>query len=290
MPSPPVEGDSATEAVPGVKGTNSANGPGVLGFSPSGLGVFAKLETGTALVAFSLTGAAVSASTGPILGGPPTADGVFGLGKNGVHGQSFSPTDNGVWGENSGDGDGVLGSSAGSGNGITGTSDKGNGVNGRSIQGFGVLGSSTGSNGVQGVSDASAGVRGTGANLGVQGDSDQSGFTLPSVNVGVWGDANAGIGVVGSSKTQFGVFGYSDGAQIAQRFPPRTFIGLSGECNSNKFGLFNLGFLSHVGVLGDGGVKGIGLYGRGGGQLSGGEQGLAGIPLQLEQVHEMFWT
>jgi hypothetical protein len=71
-------------------------------------------------------------------------DGVFGLGKNGVHGQSPSPTDSGVWGENTGAGYGVAGSTnspnaagvwgdnQGAGPGVRGTSVGGEGVHGES--------------------------------------------------------------------------------------------------------------------------------------------------------------
>jgi hypothetical protein len=63
---------------------------------------------------------------GTCVGGPgadltPASDGVVGIGKNGVHGQSASPTDSGVWGENTGVGVGVAGSSVG-GNGVEGIS------------------------------------------------------------------------------------------------------------------------------------------------------------------------
>ena len=56
-----------------------------------------------------------------VRGDSGTGEGVFGQGKNGVHGQSGSPTDSGVWGENTGSGAGVGGSSvAGYGGDFTG--------------------------------------------------------------------------------------------------------------------------------------------------------------------------
>ena len=53
---------------------------------------------------------------------------------NGVHGQSASPTDSGVWGENNGGGVGVSGSSHGFG--VFGSAD-GVGVSGSSVAGYG---------------------------------------------------------------------------------------------------------------------------------------------------------
>ena len=42
-----------------------------------------------------------------------SGDGVLGEGQNGVHGRSRSPTDSGVWGENTNGGFGVAGSTSG---------------------------------------------------------------------------------------------------------------------------------------------------------------------------------
>src|SRR5215469_10287841 len=42
-------------------------------------------------------------------GAQPPSDGVFGQGRNGVHGLSSSQSDSGVWGENRGGGYGVSG-------------------------------------------------------------------------------------------------------------------------------------------------------------------------------------
>jgi hypothetical protein len=106
-------------------------------------------------------------------------DGVFGLGKNGVHGQSASPTDSGVWGENTGAGYGVAGSTnspnaagvwgdnQGAGNGVRGTSVGGDAIWGNTTgQGkSGVLGTSQNGLGVTAISDTDTGLWAKGQNL-----------------------------------------------------------------------------------------------------------------------------
>lgn len=89
-----------------VAGTSSAK-TGVTGSSNMGVGV-----------------------VGTCIGGPcadvtPASDGVMGIGKNGLHGQSATATDSGVWGENTGARVGVDGSSV-SGTGVFGSSKSGN--------------------------------------------------------------------------------------------------------------------------------------------------------------------
>jgi len=89
-----------------VTGTSSAK-TGVTGSSNIGVGVLGTCAGGP--------GADVT----------PASDGVLGIGKNGVHGQTYSATDSGVWGENLGAGVGVAGSSV-SGKGVLGSSKTGN--------------------------------------------------------------------------------------------------------------------------------------------------------------------
>src|SRR5262249_34294818 len=84
-------------------GVNAQSGTGeaaVLGNAGSGYGVEGLSATGTGVVGSGPTGVT----------GAGTNVGVFGDGKNGVHGHSVSPTDSGVWGENTGAGYGVSGS------------------------------------------------------------------------------------------------------------------------------------------------------------------------------------
>jgi hypothetical protein len=69
---------------------------------------------------------------------PPAADGVLGIGKNGVHGQTYSATDHGVFGENLS-------------RGAAPTASAGSGVCGTSKAGFGVIASSGGSYGLYAV-------------------------------------------------------------------------------------------------------------------------------------------
>src|SRR5580692_9748998 len=111
----PLTGASAT-SVPGVTGTNSADGNGVLGTSAQAEGVLGQT--------MSATSAAVAGENV----GPGTGAGVFGSGTvaTGVTGISAQ-------------GAGVYGSST-SGPGVTGISASGNGVLGTSSTAEGVLG------------------------------------------------------------------------------------------------------------------------------------------------------
>lgn len=151
-----VHGRSSSPTDSGVLGENSGNGAGVQGNSQSGtgvvansvsgVGVFAVSQTGSAAVqGLSFTGTGVQGNSGHVLGSPPpTGDGVFGQGKNGVHGVSLSATDSGVLGENgTAGGRGVFGNSTGtSGIGVLGQADttNGRGVVGISNSGIGVHG------------------------------------------------------------------------------------------------------------------------------------------------------
>jgi hypothetical protein len=154
-----VHGVSVAATGAGVLGEHKGGGQGVLGSSVSGVGVEALSTSGTGILAISSTGIGVQAistsgtgvqgSSGPILGGglgggPVTGDGVVGIGKNGVHGQSASPTDSGVWGNNTGAGYGVAGSTNSSFGGpaaVDGNNQGGGpGVRGISKSGIGVWG------------------------------------------------------------------------------------------------------------------------------------------------------
>ena len=149
----PYEGDSATQNIAGIRGTNTAGGVavngtatggpggsgvnlqknGVLGTADSnGVGVQGTSQTGTGVIATSVSGGGLFASSQSAIGVlglsgtgigiqgisgelfshvAPTGDGVYGSGKNGVQGESFSATDSGVRGRNNGGGFGVYGSS-----------------------------------------------------------------------------------------------------------------------------------------------------------------------------------
>jgi hypothetical protein len=155
-----VLGNADTNGV-GVQGT-SQNGSGVIGTSVSGVGVFAESQSGSALQGYSVTGTGVQGFSGHIVGGgPPTGDGVFGEGKNGVHGVSGMANGSGVFGENSG-GDGVLGVGK---NGVHGV--------GSSADGHGVFGENSGGDAVVGLCTS------TGKHAGVSATNDSGGY-------GVW--------------------------------------------------------------------------------------------------------
>jgi len=156
-----VRGQSSSKAHAGVSAINDSGGfglwargtPAVMGTSGAGVVVHGAVIDGRpAVVGTSAGSKGVHGESLEILVDPDSetfvreGDGVFGLGKNGVHGQSASPTDSGVWGENTGSGYGVAGSTdsqnaagvwgdnqgQGPGHGVRGTSVGGEGVHGES--------------------------------------------------------------------------------------------------------------------------------------------------------------
>jgi hypothetical protein len=138
-------------------------GIAVQGTSDAGQGVVAKSTSGVALTASSQSGTAIigtSETAEGIRGESTTADGVHGIGKNGIHGDSASPTDSGVWGNNSGGGNGVSGSTtaAGAGYGVYGVSAASDGVHGVcNSEASGVAGISNNGTGVYGRGGKNAG-------------------------------------------------------------------------------------------------------------------------------------
>jgi hypothetical protein len=116
---------------------------------------------------------------------PGSGDGVYGLGKNGVHGQSTSPTDSGVWGESTGAGYGVSGSTnSANAAGVWGDNQgpgPGHGVRGTSAGGEGVHGE-TNSQTWAGVTGIALNTAGTGP--GVWAESKGKGPGIVAVNAG----------------------------------------------------------------------------------------------------------
>jgi hypothetical protein len=158
----------------GVFGSSNS-GNGVKGESPNGFGVRGDSTSGYGVVGFSAN-----------------SDAVVGFGKNGVHGQSNSASDSGVWGENLGGGYGVAGST-GSGIGISGTSANNIGVSGRNT--------STNNQGQLGTSSYGVyGSHGSG-NAGWLGGSSFGAYGLSSSGFGVYGYSVTGYGVYGISST-----------------------------------------------------------------------------------------
>src|SRR5271155_1392860 len=99
LPEKPIIGTSV--ASPGVSG-ESNNSYGVSGvcMGPPSAPAGPPERLGVPVAPVKMEGANVG----------PAYDGVYGVGKNGVHGQSVSDTDSGVFGENLGGGSGVSGS------------------------------------------------------------------------------------------------------------------------------------------------------------------------------------
>src|SRR6185295_692400 len=142
------------------------------------------------------SGTTSSSSTGFAVSNNGSGEGVFGKGRNGVHGQSSTATDSGMWGENIGGGYGVSGST--NSGGLTSASPAG--VWGHNFGfGFGVKGTSMGV-GIYGSTTNGIGVKGeSSTGVGVTGESPDG--------YGVRGDSSAGYGVVGSTISGTGVYG-----------------------------------------------------------------------------------
>ena len=117
-------------------------------------------------------------------GVPPAADGVLGIGRNGVHGQSYSAADNGVLGEN-------LASDANGGSGVYGISNTVYGVHGLS-SGDGLIG------------------------LFQFPYSGVYGLHTGKIGAGVLGVGTGGYGIFASSFENYGL--YADGAKGAASF------------------------------------------------------------------------
>jgi hypothetical protein len=168
-----VHGQSSSDGS-GVWGENTAHGFGVAG-SSSGIGVIGGLPQSLGLLGIPPSAVGVWGTVIRLEYSSEIGDGVLGEGQNGVHGRSRSPTDSGVWGENTNKGFGVSGST--------------NGFSGASGTVAGVWGSNLGSGaGVRGTS-AGTGVLGEG-NTGVRGVSSTPGSVLQD-SVGVHAEHTA---------------------------------------------------------------------------------------------------
>jgi hypothetical protein len=220
-------GSGARGPIAGVWGSNAGAGPGVRGTNSSGSG-----------------------------------DGVFGEGRNGVHGQSDSPTDSGVWGDNKGADPGVRGTNLGT----------------LAANGDGVLGE--GINGVHGRSRSAT-------DSGVWGENIEGGF-------GVSGSTNGGTGTKG---TVAGVWGSNSGLEGAGVRGTSTagYIGVLGEGGTGVWGQGELGvrgtsagrpgFAPTAGVWGESTGGGFGVWGTSSGGGYGGVFGGDLAPLRLIPAH-----
>ena len=134
----PYEGDSQSQNVPGLSGKNTTSGLGVSGISkdgpgvsgittngiagvqgegskngvwgnstnPNGAGVFGSNNSGDGVLGTSGTGHGLAGTSN-------TGDGIFGVGgANGIHGETNSNQNSGVWARNLGAGTGLLAESA----------------------------------------------------------------------------------------------------------------------------------------------------------------------------------
>jgi len=198
--STPYEGDSTTQFVPGVKGTNAREGIGLLGQSVAGYGVMGE-------------------------GGPGTGSDALGYHNPtvGVVGKTISENSEayGVYGEGT-FGAGVRGYAAG-GDGVQGASEKFAGVSGQSRESTGVRGTSSHGEGVHGETESGT----FAAVAGIQLNRESSG-------AGVYGEHH-GRGPAGFFKSDSGegVHGETSGlfAAVAgiQLNPRSTGAGIYGE-------------------------------------------------------------
>jgi hypothetical protein len=246
-----VHGKSGSPTDSGVWGENSGHGFGVAG-SSAGVGVVGCIPGGVSLgpgiPSVGVWGTTVAPDTFA-----ESTDGILGEGKNGVHGRSRSPTDSGVWGENTSSGFGVAGSSV-SGEGVLGQGGT-NGVHGQSGSptDSGVWGENTGA--VFGGVPRSSGLGGKPSVVGVWGTTVQPGSTADSADgilgegkngvhgrsrsptdSGVWGEnTRGGVGVAGSSATGYGGQFTGGFAQLYLTPSATTGIPTSGNHKRGEF-------------------------------------------------------
>lgn len=202
MASPPVEGDSPSQSISGVTGTNTAGGSAVKGVSTDGRGMegWSTNNYGVTGDSSKFPGVRGTSATGRgVEGWSTSAEGVFGT----------STTGNAIFGTANGAGAGVVGNSK-SGDGVVGTGHRG--VFGSSDTFQGVSGFSKANAGVAGESNSFVGVYGVSHdsnNAGVMGINDKGGWGVTgrsATNTGVSGESVSGIGVHGKGGNLAGFF------------------------------------------------------------------------------------
>lgn len=176
-----VIGTSSDPARAGVEGDNTANGPGVWGSaSPSGRGVVGVSTGGAGVWGATATGRAVvgaaDTSGAGVWGETQTGTGVVGVSRQGRGMSAGSQTNTGVFGESR------------SGRGVEGYSETNYGVYGQSREFPGVRGTSTTGRGVEGWSTSNAGSWG-----------------LSESGPGLEGSSVTGDGVLANSKEGNGI-------------------------------------------------------------------------------------
>jgi hypothetical protein len=209
MANPPLEGDSTTNTIPGVKGTYTHSG-----FPLVGTGVWGECQMG-----------------------------------NGVYGLSHGANSTGVWGESDGPsttvwappGFGGGGTTPGVTYGVVGRGGAGVGVLGVSsganaaVVGYATSSSGSGVAGVYGVSSNGNGVHGSTGNSnmsGVNGENTGGGNGVYGSSISgnaVYGTSNSGIGIVGVSQSADAINGTSASLQHA---------GVSANNTGGGYGLW----------------------------------------------------
>jgi hypothetical protein len=178
---PNLKGDSADLNVPGVAGTNTAGGDGVVGTGRRG--VVGISDTYQGVFGKSIENAGIAGESDKL---------------HGIFGVCHNPYGAGVYGANDTTGFGIQGVAA-NGRGVTGSSDVGPGLYGESKTGSGTEGWSVSNYGVSGQSQSSAGVRGT----SIQG-------------AGTEGWSTSGAGMFATSQTGIALLARS--SKLAGRF------------------------------------------------------------------------
>jgi len=201
-----------------VRGDDNGIGYGVLGTSVPAVGV--KGEGGKPPIVVIQGGGSADPASGVYGIHHSSGYGVYGASASGVgvHGSSSNNSQPSVEGQHAGGGTGVAGTSS-TGTGVSGNSQRGTGVTGNSPNGQGVSGTSNSNIGVWGTSDNAAvgsiwGDSQVGAGAGVVGNSTNgyaiwgqsttdatrlAGGVEPYANVGVFGLADEGNGVLGQA-------------------------------------------------------------------------------------------
>lgn len=199
---------------------SSLSGAAVTGTSVCNIGV-SGTSVPYASAAAQEAAAQAATAAGKLLPAPTLGDGVYGSGRNGVHGISMSgnAADSGVLGENT-TGAGVTGSSSG-GHGVYGetthpTSAGVAALNNSAFPCVAISGSSAHGHGIYGCNQ-------TGAGSGA----------APTRGCGVWGESDQGYGAYGASNESTGVFGASVGADgVHGETQSQTGFGVSAVNNS----------------------------------------------------------
>ncbi len=232
MSQPPLEGDSSSATIAGVKGTNAAGGNGIFGDSSQSDAVvgFAHAQGKAGVLGLAPSGNAVAGisdnATG-VYGQGGAFGGFFAAAGTAVGVQANSASGNAVHGDSS-QGDALVGFAHAQGKaGVLGLSPIGNAVAGLSDSGTGVFGTGGAFGGFFAASGTAVGVQANSASgNAVHGDSSQGdalvGFAHAQGKAGVLGLSPIGNALAGISDNGTGV--YAQGGNFAAWFAGKVHV------------------------------------------------------------------